>query len=87
MVLVSRDQARCYTDQYDVSQGVIPKAQHRAMTKQARQTNPIERFHNTLRQRVARLVRATLSCSQTLTQHLGAVKDFMWYANLEKAGA
>jgi len=39
------------------AQGVIPAEQHRAITKKARKTNHIERFNNTLRQRVARLVR------------------------------
>src|SRR5215831_20146778 len=50
-----------YTDQYAVYTGVIPAAQHKAITKHARQTNHIERFNNTLRQRVSRLVRETLA--------------------------
>jgi IS1 family transposase len=42
--------------------------------KLARKTNHIERFNNTLRQRVARLVRDTLSFSKTLANHIGAMK-------------
>jgi IS1 family transposase len=42
----------------------MPAERHQAMTKQARKTNHIERFNNTLRQRVARLVRETLSFSK-----------------------
>jgi hypothetical protein len=38
-----------------VYEGVIPAAQHRAISKLARQTNHLERFNNTLRQRVSRL--------------------------------
>jgi len=49
---------------------VIPAEQHRAITKKARQTNHIERFNNTLRQRVSRLVRDTLSFSKKLVNHI-----------------
>jgi insertion element IS1 protein InsB len=43
--MVYRDQAKFYTDQYEVYQGVMPAGQHRAITKQARKTNHIERFN------------------------------------------
>jgi hypothetical protein len=49
--------------EYVVYAGVIPAAQHKAIGKLARKTNHIERFNNTLRQRVSRLVRDTLSFS------------------------
>jgi insertion element IS1 protein InsB len=65
IALVYREQATFHTDQYEVYKGVIPAEQHRAITKKARKTNHIERFNNTLRQRVSRLVRDTvvsLSC-------------------------
>jgi insertion element IS1 protein InsB len=58
---VYREQATFYTDQYAVYTGVIPSAQHNAITKHARKTNHIERFNNTMRQRVSRLVRDTLA--------------------------
>jgi hypothetical protein len=45
--LVYREQATFHTDQYAVSQGVIPAVQHRAITKQARKTHHSERFKNT----------------------------------------
>ena len=85
--LVYRDHATFHTDQYAVYQGVIPAAQHRAITKKARKTNHIERFNTTLRQRVSHLVRETRSFSKTLANHIGAIKDFICYYNLEKAGA
>ena len=87
MPLVYREQATFHTDQYEVYQGVIPAAQHRAITKQARKTNHIERFNNTLRQRLARLVRATLSFSKKVENHIGAIKFFICHYNLEKAAA
>lgn len=51
-----REQARFHTDQYEAYEGVIPAERHQAMTKQARKINHIERFNNTLRQRLSRLV-------------------------------
>jgi insertion element IS1 protein InsB len=84
---VYREQATFHTDQYAVYKGVIPAGQHRAITKHARKTNHIERFNNTLRQRVSRLVRETLSFSKKLAHHIGAIKYFICHYNLEKAGA
>jgi insertion element IS1 protein InsB len=85
--LVYREQATVHTDQYEVYKGVIPTEQHRAITKKARKTNHIERFNNTLRQRVARLVRETLSFSKTLANHIGAIKYFICHYNLTRRGA
>jgi len=64
-----------YTDQYVVYEGVIPAAQHRAIHKLARKTNHLERFNNTLRQRVSRLARDALSFSKKLAHHIGAIKS------------
>ncbi len=80
-----RQHALFYTDQYVVYEGVIPAAQHRAISKLARQTNHIERFNNTLRQRVSRLVRETLSFSKKLSNHIGAIKFFICDYNLTRA--
>jgi insertion element IS1 protein InsB len=66
---------------------VIPAERHRAITKKARKTNHIERFNNTLRQRVSRLVRETLSFSKKLAHHVGAIKYFICYYNLTRVTA
>jgi insertion element IS1 protein InsB len=84
---VYREQATFYTDQYAVYTGVIPAAQHKAITKQARKTNHIERFNNTMRQRVSRLVRDTLAFSKNLANHIGAIKYFICHYNLTRAAA
>jgi len=84
---VYREQATFYTDQYAVYTGVIPAAQHKAITKQARKTNHIERFNNTLRQRVSRLVRDTLAFSKKVANHIGAIKYFICHYNLTRAAA
>jgi len=82
-----RQHATFYTDQYVVYEGVIPVAQHRAIHKLARKTNHIERFNNTLRQRVSRLVREALSFSKKLANHVGAIKLFICHYNLTRAAA
>jgi len=82
---VYQQQAVFYTDFYEVYQGVMPAARHKPITKQARKTNHIERFNTTLRQRVARLVRETLSFSKKLANHVGAIKYFICHYNLTKA--
>jgi insertion element IS1 protein InsB len=82
-----RQHATFYTDQYVVYAGVIPAAQHRAISKLARKTNHLERFNNTLRQRVSRLVREALSFSKKLANHIGAIKLFICHYNLMRAAA
>ena len=72
-----RQHATFYTDHYGVYAKVIPAAQHKTISKLARQTKHIERFNNTLRQRVSRLVRAALSFSKKLAHHIGAIKLFI----------
>ena len=67
--------------------GVSPAERHKAITKKARKTNHIERFNNTLRQRLSRLVRDTLSFSKKVENHIGAIKFFICHYNLEKAAA
>ena len=82
-----REQAGFHTDQYEAYKGVIPTERHKAITKRARKTNHIERFNNTLRQRVSRLVRETLSFSKTFANHIGAIKYFICPYTLTRRGA
>ena len=85
--VVYRWPATFWTDGLSSYQGVIPAIQHRVVTKASRGTNHIERLNCTLRQRVSRLVRATLSFSKKLTNHIGAIKYFLSQYNLELAKA
>jgi len=41
--------------------GVLPSKRYRAVGKETGETNHLERFNNTLRQRISRLGRKTLS--------------------------
>ena len=73
--------AICYTDQWEAYAAVIPSAQHYPVTKDSGKTNYIERFNCTLRQRVSRLVRKTLSFSKKLSNHIGAIWYFVHHYN------
>jgi insertion element IS1 protein InsB len=79
-----RDQATFYTDAYAPYGKVIPKAQHRPITKAARKSNHVERFNGTLRQRLSRLVRSALSFSKNLANHIGAIRYFLCHYNLTR---
>jgi IS1 family transposase len=76
-----------YTDQYVVYAGVIPAAQPRAISKLARKTKHIERFNNTLCQRVSRVIREALSFSKKLANHSGAIKLYICHYSLTRTTA
>ncbi len=78
---VYRQGAQYYTDFWEAYRQVIPSQQHQAVGKDSGQTNHIERFNGTLRQRVSRLVRKTLSFSKKLENHLGAIWYFIHHYN------
>lgn len=72
---VYRQCSVAYTDFWESYKTVIPSKRHRAVGKETGQTNHIERLNNTLRQRISRLVRKSLSFSKNLQNHIGAI----WY--------
>lgn len=74
---VYRQCAVVYTDYWEAYETVIPAKRHRAVGKDSGLTSYIERFNNTLRQRVSRLVRKTLSFSKQLENHVGAIWNFI----------
>ncbi|MBD2258613.1 IS1 family transposase [Pseudanabaena sp. FACHB-2040] len=78
---VYRQCAVCYSDFWQAYQAVLPSKRHRAVGKDSGQTNHIERFNCTLRQRVSRLVRKTLSFSKKLENHIGAIWFFIHHYN------
>ena len=59
----------CFTDFWSAYAQVIPEGQHCAGGKGDGQTNHVERWNNTLRQRLARFVRQTLSFSKSGRMH------------------
>jgi insertion element IS1 protein InsB len=78
---VYRQCAVCYTDFWSAYQEVLPAKRHKAVGKESGKTNHVERFNNTMRQRIARLVRKTLSFSKKLENHIGAIWYFIHYYN------
>ena len=73
--------AICYTDFWEAYEQVLPSKRHRAVGKDTGYTSYIERLNNTLRQRVSRLVRKTLSFSKSLDNHIGAIWYFVHHYN------
>jgi insertion element IS1 protein InsB len=62
---------------------VLPDEQHQAVSKGSGLTAHVERFNNTLRQRLARFVRKTLSFSKSEHMHLICLHRFLVRYNLE----
>ncbi len=78
---VYRQCAVLYTDFWKAYAEVFPSKRHQAVGKSSGRTNHIERFNCTLRQRVSRLVRSTLSFSKKLENHTGAIWTFVHHYN------
>ena len=78
---VYRQCAVAYTDFWDAYGCVFPKKRHKAVGKETGKTSYIERFNCTMRQRVSRLVRKTLSFSKKLKNHIGAIWMFVHHYN------
>ena len=81
---VYRQHSYCYTDFWQAYAAVIPAEQHSACGKEQGQTNHSERWNNTLRQRVGRFVRQTLSFSTCERMHVAALTWFMYCYNLSR---
>jgi len=82
---VYRQCAVCYSDFWDAYACVLPSKRHRPVGKDSGQTGHIERLNNTLRQRISRLVRRTLSFSKKLQNHIGAIWYFVHHYNASLA--
>lgn len=80
---VYQQSAVVYTDFWQAYKTVIPPERHQTVGKETGQTSHIERLNNTFRQRVSRLVRASLSFSKKLNNHIGAIWYFIHGYNAE----
>jgi len=69
------------SDLWKAYSGVLPSKRHRAVGKETGETNHLERFNNTLRQRISRLGRKTLSFSKKHSHHLAAIWYFIHHYN------
>ncbi len=75
-----------YTNLLKSYVSVLPSKRHCPQEKHTGKTNHIEHFNNTVRQRVSRLVRKTLSFSKNMENHAGAVWNFVNHYNVSIAG-
>ena len=78
---VYRQCAVTYTDFWSAYEEVFPSQRHQAVGKESGLTSLIERFNNTMRQRISRLVRKALSFSKKLENHIGAIWYFIHHYN------
>jgi insertion element IS1 protein InsB len=75
----------CFTDFWSAYQAIIPEEQHTAVGKETGETARVERWNKTLRQRLSRFVRKTLSFSTSLLMHTACLDLFLHRYNLERA--
>lgn len=78
-------ESTCYSDFWAAYQAVIPDDQLIQVGKETGETAHVERWNNTLRQRLGRFVRKTLSFSKSLVMHAIALRLFLHRYNLEIA--
>ena len=77
--------AVCYSDFWTAYAAVLPATQHRAVGKESGETAHIERHNNTLRQRLGRLVRKSLSFSKASEMLEASLLFFFHRYNREHA--
>jgi insertion element IS1 protein InsB len=75
--------ATCYSDLWEAYKGVVPDEQNEAAGKEEGQTSHVERWINTLRQRLSRFVRKTLAFCKSHQMHHCCLKLFIFRYNLE----
>ncbi len=80
----SYKRATCYSDFWEAYREVIPEDRHEATGKEQGETCHIERWINTLRQRLSRFVRKTLSFSKSHQMHHCCLRLFIYRYNLER---
>ena len=72
----------CYTDFWRAYREVIPEEQHEEVGKESGETAHVERWNNTLRQRLSRFVRKSLSFSKSDRMHEVCLRLFLHRYNL-----
>jgi insertion element IS1 protein InsB len=78
-------QAHCYTDFWEAYANVVPVAQHTAVGKESSETAHVERWNLTLRQRLGRFVRRSLSFSKSSEMHEACLRLFIGRYNGHRA--
>ena len=73
----------CSSDFLEAYAAVLPGEHHEPVGKETGETAQIERFNHTLRQRLARFVRKTLSFSNSDEMHEICLRLFLYRYNME----
>jgi IS1 family transposase len=81
-VPIAYKSGHCYTDFWEAYSLVIPDEQHTAAGKVTGLTAHVERWNNTLRQRLGRFVRKSLSFSKSEEMHEICLRLFLHRYNL-----
>jgi insertion element IS1 protein InsB len=69
------------SDGWEAYPEVFPPETHACAGKSDGETNHVERWNNTLRQRLARFVRKSLSFSKKIEHHIAALQLFFYTYN------
>lgn len=79
-----RDYVRCasFSDRWQPYRYIFDYQRHRMVGKEAGETNHVERWFNTLRQRLARFTRKTLAFSKRDDLYDGLLRMFIYDYNL-----
>ena len=72
-----------FSDLWDAYEKVFPEETHRSVSKDSGETNHVERWNCTLRQKIARFVRKTLSFSKADYMHHIVTRWFIVEYNLQ----
>lgn len=75
----------CFTDFWKAYAAMIPDEQHSAVGKETGESAHVERWNNTLRQRLARFVCMTLSFSKAMVMHEACLLLFLHRYNEDRA--
>ena len=81
LVPSSYKQSILYSDYWKAYEKVLKEHKHTSVGKHTGQTNHVERWNNTLRQRICRFVRKTLSFSKSEEMHKLYLKLFIFNYN------
>jgi insertion element IS1 protein InsB len=77
-------EGHCFTDFWQAYQLVIPEDQLTQVGKETGETAHIDRWNYTLKQRIGRFVRKTLSFSKSLLMHIACLDLFLHRYNGER---
>jgi IS1 family transposase/transposase-like protein len=74
-----------FSDFWEAYRKVFPEKNHKCVGKESGETSHVERWNNTLRQRISRFVRKTLSFSKKEVWHHMVTKLFVYNYNISVA--